>query len=199
MKLFGLSAAAAMMLLVAQSALGQCCASCGCKNAPEKTCRLVKTTKKIKVICYGCKSEDFCVPGRSQKCTTHCEDGACAKSCGCKTACSCDQAPKDSFKWTEWIPGCATMRTKKVLVKYEVTKEVPSYKWVVEAACARCCGEGATKEIGGAAAPIPPVPTSASIRRPVVVPVGTKLPPLPAGITAKQVRGVMFQRKTAQR
>ena len=197
MKLFGLSAAVALVLLVAQSASARCCASCGCNDAPEKTCHLVKTVKTITITCYGCKCEDFCVPGRSKKCMTHCEDGACAKSCGCKTACSCDHDPDCSFKWTEWIPGCAKMRTKKVLVKYEVTKEVPSYKWVVKAVCAKCCGSGAAKEAGGV--PAPPVPpTSAQIRSRVVVPVGTKLPPLPTGIRPNQVRGVVFQQAASK-
>ncbi len=37
------------------------------------------------------------------------------------------------------VPGCGTARTVNKLVKKEVTKEVPGYKWVAEYVCVRCC------------------------------------------------------------
>ena len=43
---------------------------------------------------------------------------------------------------TIWQPGCyADIRTVNKLVKYEVTKKVPTYKWVVEYCCDQCCCE----------------------------------------------------------
>jgi len=43
------------------------------------------------------------------------------------------------FVWTEWIPSdCASIFTRKKLMKKTVTKSVPSYKWVVEDCCPSC-------------------------------------------------------------
>ncbi len=122
-----------------------CCGDGCCDNdcGSGKVCKLVCTTKKVKTICYGCKCEDFCVPGRSERGCTHCES---VGDCGCDTDC-CGHAPSCCIKWTEWIPGCATMRTRKKLVKYEAVKEVPSYKWEVVDACGcnqdNCCVKAA--------------------------------------------------------
>ena len=58
------------------------------------------------------------------------------------------------------------VRTKKVLLKKEVKKKVPSYEWVIEDLCAKCSSEC----------------TSAS------VPAGTDVPPVPEEATAGDVQ-----------
>jgi hypothetical protein len=47
-------------------------------------------------------------------------------------------------------PTCAQVRTKRVLVKKEIEKEVPAYKWVVEEVCCQC---GQPVQEGAQAAP----------------------------------------------
>lgn len=134
---------------------GCCCAHCGCRNAPvQKTCRLVCEQKKVTVTCWGCKEEDFCVPGPSRPGCKHIET-VCDESADPKAPCS---QPK-KFAWTEWsASSCAKVYTKQKLMKKTVTKTVPSYKWVVETLCEQC-------QAGCA---------------PVSVPVGTHVPPAPA-------------------
>lgn len=108
------------------------CAHCGCECACQKVCRLVKEEKKLTVVCWGGKREEFCVPGKSQKRCEHCEnlcpegpDGC--EHCGRKTA------------WSIWSPAdCPTLLTRKKLMKKTITKKIPSYKWVVEDLCADC-------------------------------------------------------------
>lgn len=95
-----------------------CCEHCGCRHKVKKVCRLVCETKKEKKAEYCCETEDFCVPGRSQR---------------CGTTCDCDGHRKPV-----WKPTCARVRTKTKLVKKEVTKEVPTWKWVVEEICCDC-------------------------------------------------------------
>ena len=115
-----------------------CCAHCGCAEGCQQTCRLVCETKKVTVVCWGCQSEDFCIPGPStrngQHCETVCED------------CTDPKAPSVSpkkFVWSEWIPGgTAKVYTKHKLMKRTVTKMVPNYKWVVEDLCPRCAANG---------------------------------------------------------
>ena len=48
---------------------------------------------------------------------------------------------------TEWEPGCAAgMRTVNKLIKYEVTKKVPTYTWKVEYCCDGCCSKMALED-----------------------------------------------------
>jgi len=120
------------------------CAHCGCQENCCKVCRLVCEEKKVEVVCWGCECEDFCVPGPSKPGCKHCEI-------------VCDECAADSkvhshakkFVWTEWIPGCAEIHTKKKLMKKTIVKKVPSYKWVVEDLCKDC-------EAKAPAAPIQP-------------------------------------------
>jgi len=133
-----------------------CCAHCGCACSCQKICRLVCEEKKVDVICWGCKCEDFCVPGHSKPGCQHCE-----KVCGdCEDPCDCTKphAKSKNFVWTEWIPGCAKILTKKKLMQKIVTKKVPSYKWVVEDLCAQCAAareaSDATPVVAAPAAPI---------------------------------------------
>ena len=65
----------AVLLASAIRAQGKdgCCAHCGCANSCQKVCRLVCEEKKVDVLCWGCKCENFCVPGPSKPGCQHCE------------------------------------------------------------------------------------------------------------------------------
>jgi hypothetical protein len=104
----------------ANFAWADCCEHCGCQCECQKTCRLICETKKVTKVTYGCECEDFCVPGPSDRCTT------------------CDECGKKKFVYT---PTCAKVRTRTKLVKKEETKEVPSYRWVVESLCGNCANK----------------------------------------------------------
>ena len=83
-----------------------CCDHCGCQSCVQRVCRRVCEMKEVKSYEYQCKCEEFCVPT--------CSHGRCGHDCG---TCS------------------AEVRTKKKLLKVEVVKKVPTYKWVVEHVC----------------------------------------------------------------
>ncbi len=98
------------------------CARCGVESCClKKCCRPVPIEIDKKEVCYDCKCEDFCVPGRSIKCETkwHKDD------CGC---------------WVEnvWKPTCAGVRTRNVMVRKEVTRKTQSSRWEVQHLCAAC-------------------------------------------------------------
>src|SRR5688500_7438152 len=78
------------------------CDHCGHAGACQKVCRLVCETKKVEVTCWGCKCEDFCVPGPSKPGCKHCETVCefCNEGCDANAVHSCPQ----KFVWTEWIP-----------------------------------------------------------------------------------------------
>jgi hypothetical protein len=134
-----------------------CCAQCGCQQSCQKVCRLVREEKKVEIICWGCKCEDFCLPGPGTPGCKH-----------CTTVCADCDAPADGdaphvepkrFVWFDWLPGCATMHTKKKLMQKKVAKTIPSYKWVVEDLCPGCeakC-ECAAVPSGEALPPLPAV------------------------------------------
>ena len=100
----------------------QFCNHCGCKQHCKKVCRLICGKKKEVKTEYSCECEDFCIPGRSVKCGVKCECNRLGIKC-------CHAVLK---------PVCAEVRTKRVLIKKEVEKEVPAYKWVVEEVCCEC-------------------------------------------------------------
>jgi hypothetical protein len=100
--------AASSIPCAAEDYEADCCGTCGCRNNCNKVCRVVCEMKDVKEVRYKVVCEDFCVPGRSDK-------------CGCK-----------------WIPGCADVHTKRKLVKYEVTCKKPEWKWKVENLCPSC-------------------------------------------------------------
>jgi hypothetical protein len=155
---FVLGASICANALLEKTSLGGelCCALCGCKDSCQKVCRLVCEDKKVDVICWGVKCEDFCVPGPSKPCCKQC-DMICD---------DCNKKPKEGdpiatpkrFVWREWIPSsCANIFTKKKLMQRIDTKKVPSYKWVVEDLCAKC--ESKTKSASvepGVNIPAPP-------------------------------------------
>lgn len=132
-----IATASAIVFDVSMLTAGEgCCAHCGCVAACQKTCRLVTEEKKVEVICWGCKCEDFCVGCHSTPGCTHCEEvcGACDETGKPSGVC----AKPQRFLWTEWTPGSATVFTKKKLMKKTITKKVPSHKWVVEDLCPSC-------------------------------------------------------------
>ena len=110
-----------------------CCDHCGGRSGVNKICRRVAEQKKVTVTCWGCEEEDFCLPGCSKPGCEHSED-----VCGCSKGC-CMCLKVKPFVWSEWTPSdCASIFTRKKLMKRAVTKTVPSYKWVVEDLCASC-------------------------------------------------------------
>ena len=118
-----------------------CCARCGCVASCQKTCRLVTEEKKVEVVCWGCKCEDFCVGCHSVPGCEHRDDvcGACDFPKGTGEVCT----KPHIFAWTEWKPPSrATVHTKKKLIKKVITKKVPSHKWVVEDLCSSCRDAG---------------------------------------------------------
>ena len=148
---------AAIALAKDAMAGGGHCAHCGCQAATQKVCRLVKEEKKVELVCWGCQSEDFCLPGPSKRGCQHreivcddCEENADSHA---------PQAKAKKFVWTDWIPGCsATVHTKKKLMKKVVTKKVPSYKWVVEDLCSQCDADCIGASVSpGDRMPMPPV------------------------------------------
>ncbi len=131
------------------------CSHCGCNAPCQKVCRLVQDEKKIEIVCWGCKCEDFCLPYRSTPLCEHC-DTACVDEAAPGKGPECVK-PK-TFVWTQWLPGCgARIHTKKKLMKKVVTKKSPSFKWVVEDLCPRCESQAtAAAYEPDAAIPLPP-------------------------------------------
>jgi len=153
------------------SAEVDCCDHCGCDHACQKVCRLVCEEKKVEIICWGCKCEDFCLPTHGKRgckhCTTVCADcDECAKPDGVHSE------PK-RFVWWDWAPNCAKMFTKKKLMQKKETKTLPSYKWVVEDLCSGCEASCQCADVvAGAEIPAPPaiadariIPASAAVAR----------------------------------
>lgn len=132
-------AAVTLSLTLTASALADCCEHCGCDCGCRKICHLKCDVKKVTKVEYSCECEDFCVPCRSEKVGTKCE--CHCKQCllGCREHC-CE---KPVYK-----PTGAVVHTKKKLIKHEVTKEVPTYKWVVETVCDHCAHRCLTCENG---------------------------------------------------
>ena len=145
---------------LAQAEVG-CCDACGCSRGCQKTCRLVCEEKKVEIICWGCKCEDFCIPDHGKRGCKHC-DTVCA---------SCDECAKPNephaepkrFVWWDWSPTCAKLFTKKKLMQKKETKTVRTYKWVVEDLCAGCQASCQSADIV-AGAEIPPPPTITDAR-----------------------------------
>lgn len=132
-----------------------CCCLCGRDKECCKRCKLVCEDKKVEVVCWGCKCEDFCAPGCGRPGCEHCEE-VCK---GCNGGDNPDKVccePK-TFLWRDWTPwGKPRMYTKTKLMKKVEVKKVPSYKWVVEDVCAQCEPQypNTDKEMGV----VPPAP-----------------------------------------
>lgn len=114
--------AIATFFVSARVEAGHFCQHCGCQRNCRKVCRLVCETKKESKTEYSSECEDFCLPGPSKKCGVHFH-------------CDCNGAHRKII----WQPTCcAKVHTRKQLVKEEVSKEVPNYKWVVDEYCCVC-------------------------------------------------------------
>jgi hypothetical protein len=115
------------------------CCRCGATAPCKKVCRLVCEEKNMEIVCWGCKCEDFCVPGPGCPSYEHC-------NCVHHT-CDKDEQPSGvcfepkRFVWKNWRPSFAQMYTKKKLMKRIETVKVPAYKWVVEEVCCDCTCE----------------------------------------------------------
>jgi hypothetical protein len=143
------------------SVAGDCCAGCGCHQACTKVCRAVCEIKKVTTPVYDCECEEFCLPGKSQRCVTFDE-------CG--------------HRKVEYLPTCGDVRTRNKLIKREETKEVRSYKWVVEDLCDACAARCAAHDGSGSwRAELVP---SRSHSAPLEIPT----PPPPAATTASAVQ-----------
>ena len=131
------------------------CAHCGHSCPCQKVCRLVCEDKKIEVVCWGALCEEFCVPCHGKKGCEHCEM-VCSE-------CDCDPETPTSkpkrFIWSDWMPTRATMFTRTKLMKKTITKEVPTYKWVVEDLCQHCEANCPCASIEQGAE-LPPVPVT---------------------------------------
>jgi hypothetical protein len=119
--------------VVSEAAAGDgCCAHCRRPGPCQKVCRLVCEEKKVEVVCWGCKAEDFCLTGPNKAGCRHTEE-VCAE-CGESGICT---APR-KFIWTEWIPCTAKIFTRKKLMKKVEVQKTPSFKWVIEELCVEC-------------------------------------------------------------
>jgi hypothetical protein len=139
------------------AARGGCCAHCGRADDCCKVCRLETKEKELKVNCWASECKPFCLPCKSCRGCKNVECVDCSRDGSCSTK---------KFVWFDWCPGDAVVHHKKVLLKKEVKKKVPSYEWVVEDLCASCsakCGSSA-------------------------VPAGTKVPPVPKEAQAGNVK-----------
>ena len=135
-----------------------CCARCG----QATVCKIVCEMKKVKKTVWTAECEEFCplLPGcgplgvlgcclnKSSDCG--CDEGA---SCGPEEGCGCGCDPCASLQRPMHPPKCGKVRTRKTLVKKEITCEVPVYKTVV--VCAGGCGECGAAAAAPEAAPVP--------------------------------------------
>jgi hypothetical protein len=116
------------------SAGGHCC-KCGCDRGCDKVCRLVCEEKKVNIICWGCKCEDFCLPCHSHRGCKHCENVCDEDACDPDAPC----AQAKPWVWYDWDPSCKShIYPKKRLMRKTVVKTIPWYKWEVEELCCEC-------------------------------------------------------------
>lgn len=131
------------------------CSHCGRGGTCQKICRLVCENKKVEVVCWGCVHEDFCLPCPGKKGCEHCE--LVCEECDCDPETPQSHAKK--FVWSDWLPTRAKMFMRAKLMKKTITKEVPSYKWVVEDLCPHCqerCDYASVKS----ETELPPIPVA---------------------------------------
>jgi hypothetical protein len=147
----------ALLIVPAFALADECCDCkcdhCGCEAQCHKVTRVICEMKDVKVTCYCCREEEIAIPGHSKKCGEVCEPNPCCTSprpvecegCACNDCehkhswldclCGADKCDKRIC----WEPKCSG-KTRMVnhLIKYEVTKKVPTYKYVVENCCDQC-------------------------------------------------------------
>ena len=171
--------AVALCLLWAHSAMAQSCGSGSCCRKAKcrgcgKSCKVTCDTKKVKKIVWVVECEEFCAPlpncdrGRScdRGCKSCCDAEACGDCGGCGKAGRCGRCCKDpceALQNRKYVsPKCGKVRSRKKLVKKEITCKIPVYK------CEVCgCGdvELDEEETAPAEAPsdaVPEVPSPAS-------------------------------------
>lgn len=117
---------------------GDCCQHCGREAECRSVCRCINVEKKVEIACWGCKEEDFCVPGPSEMGCKHCEDVCDPKTCDCEKKGCCGHR---RFIWWEASPCTARTFTRKKLQKKIVVRKIPSYKWVTEQLCEECAAD----------------------------------------------------------
>lgn len=128
------------------------CGACGVKSCCQKTCKVVCEMKKVKRTVWAVECEEFCapLPNFKRSCGSCGVDGCevdQSGDCG-----SCGEDPCAPLYNRDYIPPkCSKVRTRKKLVKKEVTCEVPVYKCVVVYCCPGCCDA----ESGLEDAPVP--------------------------------------------
>jgi hypothetical protein len=121
------------------------------------------------ILCGGCGGKGSC-GGKGHGGSSH-KGGDCGcggKGCVCHMSTSENLVgPSKYFVWFNWTPGCATTRCVKRLVRRTVTKEVPSYEWVIQDLCKGCSDKADQVDPGviapGSAVP-PPPPVEARLR-----------------------------------
>lgn len=141
----------------------QDCQRCGCKASTQKMCRLVCEEKRVEITCWGCRDEDFCISGPSNPGCKH-HDKVC--DCGEGHDPKSPIAQPKKFVWTEWIPGCAKVHTRKKLMKRTVIQTIPSYKWVVEDLCDQCESSLPPVKSDADSAVLPPPKVDAAVKFP---------------------------------
>ncbi|MGD9634392.1 MAG: hypothetical protein AB7G28_22255 [Pirellulales bacterium] len=133
-----------------------CCAHCGCCCPCQKVCRLVEEEKKVEVVCWGMKCEDFTVPCRSERGCKNCE--TVCETCGDKESEGICVEPK-KYVWYDWFPGCgAQIYTRHKLMRGVTTKKMPGFKWVIEELCPDCTAKSESAKVApGIDVPPPPL------------------------------------------
>ena len=71
-------------VLQASTLIQRHCSRCGCQNACRTVCRLEKEDRKVTVVCWGIRDEDFCLGGPSCPDCEECES-VCA-NCASKAS-----------------------------------------------------------------------------------------------------------------
>lgn len=99
---------------------GRCdhCDGCVCVR---RVCVAKQTEKTVIKVCWSYTCEDFCIPGPSIYCGEKCHHDTCGH-----------------WAHSLWKPTCAEVRTKRVPVKNEVKRTVPSVEWKLEERCKDC-------------------------------------------------------------
>lgn len=160
--------AALIVIAISSSVQAGGCSDCdGCSNV-KKVCRKVCTFEEVEVKCWGCKCEDFCLPGdpdikQERPCDScSCDSGSCDG--GCEASCGCDSGLVHSHKGHNGLFGtklfatpchressCASVHTKKKLGYYVIKKKVPVVKWEIVELCDGCCDSGVCCDPGDVA------------------------------------------------
>ena len=152
------------------------CGRCG------KSCKVVRETKKVKKTVWVVECEELCAPlpgcNRCKSCRQECQSCDAGEQCGgCrKGRCKCcgKQDPCRALQERRYVPPkCGKVRTRKKLVKKEITCEIPVYK------CEVCDCQGAGRDGESAEEASPPEAAPEAI--PEEPPIGetTDLAPLP--------------------